>query len=174
MVFEVVLVVTFGFEASGVSSSVMVVSTTGSVKSGNSGTCDDCQTLKPPASTITAARHPAKAFFLPVKNFMDICSFHIIHTFLKADVSVSNLNRILGIKKAAYSNEINGRINTQILVHRCYLNTSLNRNLMRQPAVIVILRTLDPWLCVPVFQQVCLYMYSICFFPEMSTFSTAF
>ena len=96
---------------------------------------------------------------------MDICSFHIIHTFLKADVSVSNLNRILGIKKAAYSNEINGRINTQILVHRCYLNTSLNRNLMRQPAVIVILRTLDPWLCVPVFQQVCLYMYSICFFP---------
>ena len=57
-----VLVVTFGFEASGVSSSVMVVSTTGSVKFGNSGTCDDCQTLKPPASTITAARHPAKAF----------------------------------------------------------------------------------------------------------------
>ena len=44
---------------------------------------------------------------------MDICSFHIIHTFLKADVSVSNLNRILGIKKTAYSNEINGGINTE-------------------------------------------------------------
>ena len=38
--------------------------------------------------------------------------------------------------------------------------TSLNRNLMRQPAVIVILRTLDPWLCVPVFQQVCLLFIS--------------
>ena len=25
--------------------------------------------------------------------------------------------------------------------------------------------TLDPWLCVPAFQQVCLYIYSICFFP---------
>ena len=39
---------------------------------------------------------------------------------------------------------------------------------MRQPAVIV-LRTLDPWLCVPAFQRVCLYIRYVYF-----SFSTIF
>lgn len=51
--------------------------------------------------------------------------------------------------------------------------TSLNRNLMRQPAVIVFY-TLDPWLCVPAFQQVCLFCFTYTVYSNASCLSTSF
>ena len=93
---------------------------------------------------------------------------YLYHKLTPFDLNIIPCIRLFFIKNhekektAWFSSAVTIYTLQQIYAYSKKSNKIHNTPEMRQPAVIV-LRTLDPWLCVPAFQRVCLYIRYVYF-----------